>query len=144
MHPRLELASLEDAQRLGREIGISEAQAGRSAFRMLANPDLAKHVFGLLTMLSSRNSERTSIADRDGARDRQRDDVLAASSVAAGFNRRRGGAVAAGRSQAAECGARGLSVAFLSTSGGCRRFRIRFRAEAWSTSAFPALDFPPM
>jgi alkylhydroperoxidase family enzyme len=56
MKSRLELVPVEEARRLGAEIGINEAQAGRSAFRMLANhPDLARHVFGLLTMLSSRN-----------------------------------------------------------------------------------------
>ena len=56
MTGRIELVPLEEAQRLGREFGISDAQAGRSAFRMLAHhPDLAKHVYGLLTMLSTRN-----------------------------------------------------------------------------------------
>ena len=56
MARRVEYVSVEEAQRLGREFGINEAQAGRSAFRMLANhPDLVKHVYGLLTMLSTRN-----------------------------------------------------------------------------------------
>jgi alkylhydroperoxidase family enzyme len=56
MTGRLELVPIEEARRLGAEMGISEAQASRGAFRMLANhPDLAQHVFGLLTMLSSRN-----------------------------------------------------------------------------------------
>ena len=35
MKPRLELVPVEDARRLGAEMGISEAQASRSAFRML-------------------------------------------------------------------------------------------------------------
>ena len=56
MERRVEYASVEESVRLGREFGIGEAQASRSAFRMLANhPDLVKHVYGLLTMLSSRN-----------------------------------------------------------------------------------------
>jgi alkylhydroperoxidase family enzyme len=54
---RLDLVPLEQARRLGAEIGIGEAQASRSAFRMLAHhPDLVKHVYGLLTMLSTRNT----------------------------------------------------------------------------------------
>ena len=56
MASRVDYASVEEARRLGREFGIGEAQASRSAFRVLANhPDLVKHVYGLLTMLSSRN-----------------------------------------------------------------------------------------
>jgi alkylhydroperoxidase family enzyme len=56
MESRLELVPLEEARRLGADMGISEAQASRGAFRMLANhPDLVRHVYGLLTMLSSRN-----------------------------------------------------------------------------------------
>jgi alkylhydroperoxidase family enzyme len=56
MKSRLELVSVEDARRLGAEMGISEAQASRSAFRMLAHhPELARHVFGLLRQLASRN-----------------------------------------------------------------------------------------
>ena len=61
---RLELAPVEEARRLGAEMGISEAQASRSAFRMLANhPDLVKHVYGLLTMLSSRNKLPTRLRE---------------------------------------------------------------------------------
>ena len=53
---RVEYVSVEETRRLGREFGVGEAQASRSAFRMLANhPDLVKHVYGLLTMLSQRN-----------------------------------------------------------------------------------------
>ena len=53
---RLKPVPIEEARRLGAEMGINEAQAGRAAFRMLANhPDLVKHVYGLLTMLSTRN-----------------------------------------------------------------------------------------
>jgi hypothetical protein len=49
MKPRLEPVPVEEARRLGAEMGISEAQASRSAFRMLAHhPELARHVFGLL------------------------------------------------------------------------------------------------
>lgn len=56
MARRVEYVPVEEARRLGREFGIGEAQASRGAFRMLANhPDLVKHVYGLLTMLSSRN-----------------------------------------------------------------------------------------
>jgi alkylhydroperoxidase family enzyme len=47
---------VEEARRLGAELGISEAQASRSAFRMLAHhPDLVQHVYGLLRMLATRN-----------------------------------------------------------------------------------------
>jgi alkylhydroperoxidase family enzyme len=64
MTGRIELVPLEEAQRLGREIGISDAQAGRSAFRMLAHhPDLARHVYGLLTMLSTRNKLDTRLRE---------------------------------------------------------------------------------
>ena len=46
------------------ELGITDAQAGRSAFRMLAHhPDLARHVYGLLTMLSSRNKLDTRLRE---------------------------------------------------------------------------------
>src|SRR5689334_19528142 len=56
MKPRLELVPVEEARRLGAEMDIGEAQASRSAFRMLAHhPDLARHVFALLTMLATRN-----------------------------------------------------------------------------------------
>jgi len=55
MKPRIDLVPTAEAQRLGKEFGINEAQAGRSAFRMLAHhPDLVKHVYGLLLMLSQR------------------------------------------------------------------------------------------
>jgi alkylhydroperoxidase family enzyme len=64
MNSRLEMVSVEEARRLGAEIGIGEAQASRNAFRMLANhPDLARHVFGLLTMLSSRNKLDTRLRE---------------------------------------------------------------------------------
>ncbi len=64
MARRVEYVPVEEARRLGREFGISEAQAGRSAFRMLANhPDLVKHVYGLLTMLSSRNQLPTRLRE---------------------------------------------------------------------------------
>lgn len=64
MKNRVELVPLEEAQRLGREMGIREAQAGRSAFRMLANhPDLVQHVYGLLTMLSTRNKLPTRLRE---------------------------------------------------------------------------------
>jgi alkylhydroperoxidase family enzyme len=56
MKPRLELVPVEEARRLGAEMGISEAQASRSAFRMLAHhPDLVRHVYALLRMLATRN-----------------------------------------------------------------------------------------
>jgi alkylhydroperoxidase family enzyme len=56
MKQRLELVPVEEARRLGAEMGIGEAQASRSAFRMLAHhPDLLRHVFGLLKMLATRN-----------------------------------------------------------------------------------------
>ena len=64
MARRVEYVPVEEAVRLGRECGIAEAQAGRSAFRMLANhPDLVKHVYGLLTMLSSRNKLPTRLRE---------------------------------------------------------------------------------
>ena len=64
MARRLEYVSVEEARRLGAEFGIGEAQASRSAFRMLANhPDLVKHVYGLLTMLSSRNKLPTRLRE---------------------------------------------------------------------------------
>ena len=64
MARRVEYVSVEEARRLGRELGISEAQASRSAFRMLANhPDLVKHVYGLLVMLSSRNKMPTRLRE---------------------------------------------------------------------------------
>ena len=56
MKQRLELVPVEEARRLGAEMGIGEAQASRSAFRMLAHhPELARHVFGLLKQLATRN-----------------------------------------------------------------------------------------
>ena len=56
MKPRLELVPVEEARRLGAEMGLGEAQASRSAFRMLAHhPDLVRHVYGLLKMLATRN-----------------------------------------------------------------------------------------
>ena len=64
MKSRLECVPVEEAKRLGAEMGINEAQASRSAFRMLANhPDLVKHVYGLLTMLSSRNKLPTRLRE---------------------------------------------------------------------------------
>jgi alkylhydroperoxidase family enzyme len=64
MARRVEYVPVEEAVRLGRELGIGEAQASRSAFRMLANhPDLVKHVYGLLTMLSSRNKLPTRLRE---------------------------------------------------------------------------------
>ena len=64
MNSRLELVPVEEARRLGAEMGIGEAQASRSAFRMLANhPDLVRHVYGLLTMLSSRNKLPTRLRE---------------------------------------------------------------------------------
>ena len=56
MARRVEYVSVDEARRLGREFGIGEAQASRSAFRMLAHhPDLVRHVYGLLRMLATRN-----------------------------------------------------------------------------------------
>ena len=55
MKPRLELVPVEEARRLGAEMGVGEAQASRSAFRTLVHPELVRHVFGLLRMLASRN-----------------------------------------------------------------------------------------
>lgn len=56
MKPRLELVPVEEARRLGAEMGLGEAQASRSAFRMLAHhPDLVRQVYGLLRMLQTRN-----------------------------------------------------------------------------------------
>ena len=56
MKSRIECIPLEDAVRLGSEMGIGAVQAGKNAFRTLArHPDLVRHVYGLLTMLASRN-----------------------------------------------------------------------------------------
>lgn len=56
MKSRMECIPLEEALRLGSEMGIGEVQAGKNAFRTLArHPDLARHVYGLLTMLATRN-----------------------------------------------------------------------------------------
>ena len=56
MKPRIELVPVDEARRLGAEMGISEAQASRSAYRMLAHhPDLVRQVYGLLRMLQTRN-----------------------------------------------------------------------------------------
>ena len=56
MQSRIECIPLEDALRLGSEMGIGEVQAGKNAFRTLAHhPDLVRHVYGLLIMLSMRN-----------------------------------------------------------------------------------------
>lgn len=64
MDSRLECVPVEEARRLGAEMGIGEAQASRSAFRMLANhPDLVRHVYGLLTMLSTRNKLETRLRE---------------------------------------------------------------------------------
>jgi alkylhydroperoxidase family enzyme len=64
MKTRLHRVPIEEAQRLGAEMGISEAQAGRSAFRMLAHhPDLVRHVYALLTMLSTRNKLDTRLRE---------------------------------------------------------------------------------
>lgn len=64
MEGRISPVSREDALALGREMGIAEAQAGRSAFRMLANhPDLVREVYGLLRMLSNRNRLDTRLRE---------------------------------------------------------------------------------
>ena len=56
MTNRVSLIPMEDSLRLGSELGVTEAQASRGAFRMLAHhPDLAKQVYGLLTALTARN-----------------------------------------------------------------------------------------
>jgi alkylhydroperoxidase family enzyme len=64
MKSRLEPVPVEEARRIGAEMGIGEAQAGRSAFRMLAHhPDLVRHVYSLLTMLSARNKLETRLRE---------------------------------------------------------------------------------
>jgi alkylhydroperoxidase family enzyme len=64
MKSRVKLVPLEEARRLGSEMGVSEAQAGRSAFRTLAHhPDLVRHVYGLLMMLSTRNKLDTRLRE---------------------------------------------------------------------------------
>jgi alkylhydroperoxidase family enzyme len=56
MKSRIECIPLDEAVRLGSEMGVREVQAGKNAFRMLAHhPDLVRHLYGLLTMLSTRN-----------------------------------------------------------------------------------------
>ena len=55
MESRMEWIPLEQAVRLGREMGIPEAQASRGAFRTIANnPELARQVYGLLTTLTTK------------------------------------------------------------------------------------------
>jgi alkylhydroperoxidase family enzyme len=57
MKSRIESVPPEDAVRLGSEMGIGAVQAGKNAFRTLArHPDLVRHLFGLLTMLATRNT----------------------------------------------------------------------------------------
>ena len=57
MKSRMECVPLEDALRLGSEMGIGEVQAGKNAFRMLArHPDLVRQLYGLLTMLATRST----------------------------------------------------------------------------------------
>jgi alkylhydroperoxidase family enzyme len=52
----MECIPLEEALRLGSEMGIGAVQAGKNAFRTLArHPDLVRHVYGLLNMLATRN-----------------------------------------------------------------------------------------
>ncbi len=56
MKTRIERITPEHALRHGGEMGIGEVQAGKNAFRTLArHPDLVRHVYGLLTMLATRN-----------------------------------------------------------------------------------------
>jgi hypothetical protein len=56
MKSRLELVPVEEARRLGAEMGISEALASRSAFRILAHyPELPRRVFGLVRQLATRD-----------------------------------------------------------------------------------------
>ena len=56
MKSRIECIPLEEAVRLGSEMGVGAVQAGKNAFRMLAHhPDLVRHLYGLLTMLATRN-----------------------------------------------------------------------------------------
>ena len=56
MKSRMERVPLGQALRLGSEMGVGKTQAGKNAFRVLArHPDLARHVYGLLNMLATRN-----------------------------------------------------------------------------------------
>jgi alkylhydroperoxidase family enzyme len=56
MKSRIEGLPQDEAVRLGGEMGIGAVQAGKNAFRGLArHPDLVRHLYGLLTMLASRN-----------------------------------------------------------------------------------------
>jgi alkylhydroperoxidase family enzyme len=64
MKSRIECIPLEEALRLGREMGIKESQAGKNAFRALAHhPDLVQHLYGLLIMLSTRNKLATRLRE---------------------------------------------------------------------------------
>jgi alkylhydroperoxidase family enzyme len=57
MTGRVAMVSLERAAQLGAAWGTPGPRTTRSAFRVLANnPDLAKHVFGLLSQLLERNT----------------------------------------------------------------------------------------
>lgn len=56
MKNRIERVPLAEAVSLGRDMGINEVQAGKNAFRSLAHhPDLVRQLYGLLTMLATRN-----------------------------------------------------------------------------------------
>ena len=56
MDRRIDLVPVEEAVRIGREIGIAEVQASRGAFRTLSHsPDVARHIYGLITTLLNRN-----------------------------------------------------------------------------------------
>ena len=56
MKSRIAWIPTEEAIRLGTDLGLSETQATRGAFRMMANnPELAAKVYGLLMMLVTHN-----------------------------------------------------------------------------------------
>ena len=64
MKNRMECIPLAQALHLGSEMGIAEVQAGKNAFRTLAHhPDLVRHVYGLLIMLSTRNKLETRLRE---------------------------------------------------------------------------------
>ncbi len=56
MDSRIEWVALDEAVRLGRELGIGETQASRGAFRMMAhNPEAARQLYALLRTLMTQN-----------------------------------------------------------------------------------------
>lgn len=64
MKPRIEPIAIEQAVRLGADMGVKETQASKCAFRTLGqHPDLVRHVYGLLHQLLIRNKLDTRLRE---------------------------------------------------------------------------------